>query len=71
MKTRYQAVFYSGRKIIDVSDVKDTREEAEQVIKDQEETYSVFVFTPWDRTEIVDVRSDISETRVSSYNAIG
>lgn len=55
-KAGYQAVFYSGEKRIDVSEIRETCEEAEKEIEKMNEIYSVFTFTPWDRTEVEEVR---------------
>jgi hypothetical protein len=51
---KFKAIFYSGPKVIIEGPERNTREEAEQDIQAQEDIYAVFVYTPWDRTEIVE-----------------
>lgn len=55
-KIGYQAVFYSGDKRIDVSQIRQTHEEAKKDIEKKNDDYSVFKYTPWDRAEIEEVR---------------
>jgi hypothetical protein len=57
-KVGYQAVFYSGDKRIDVSEIKNTHEEAEKSIEKKNEDYQVFKYTPWTHTVIEEVRKE-------------
>ena len=55
-KVGYQAVFYSSDKRIDVSEIRETHEQAEKDIKQKNEDYKVFKYTPWTHTSIEVVR---------------
>lgn len=55
-KVGYQAVFYSGKKRITVSEIKNTSEEAEKIIEDEIEAHKVFRFNPWTHTDVEEIR---------------
>ncbi|MCM3600621.1 hypothetical protein M3175_07750 [Robertmurraya korlensis] len=52
IKVGFRAVFYSGEKKIDVNPVRKTYEEAEQDIKNANEAYDMFKYTPWTHAQV-------------------
>lgn len=54
-KVGYQAVFYSGDKRIEVSQVRETYEEAKKEIDKLNETFSIYKYNPWTLAEVEEV----------------